>query len=174
MPVVAELQRIDFGTPELQRVQSFACGSEVWSKFAEDWIKNAPPFPSALTSIQERQTLVWLYLLNDALVGFASLGPTTWNRVPPDGRRRELWYIPQMAVCSDFHGQPANGDTFASQILNDVLAEAQSRDIRPVALLVDSENVKAQRFYQRHQFAYIEGNIVRHERTFLRMLYDPA
>lgn len=124
--------------------------------------------------MHDYQTSVWLYLLHELVVGFASLGPIMWKALPPDGHRRELWYIPQMAVHSDFQGEPQEGDTFASQILNDVLAEAQSRDIRPVALLVDSENVKAQRFYQRHQFAFIEGNIVRHERTFLRMLYDPA
>jgi ribosomal protein S18 acetylase RimI-like enzyme len=171
---VAVLQRIDFSERELPRVQSFACGDDIWCTVAERWIKSPPSYRGAIFSIKQYQTSVWLYLLNNALVGFASLGYSEWENVPPDGQHRKLLFIPQLAVCSDFHGQPKEGDTFASQILKDVLAEAKRRDTCPVGLWVDSENIKAQRFYLRHQFTFIEGDSVRFGRTFRRMLYEPT
>lgn len=143
---------IEFTRTHLPIVQGFECGEEVWSRLAADWIKSAPPFPGALKSIIERGNTVWLYMLEDCVVGFASLGTTMWEIPPPPDVKQEILYIPMMAVASAFQGKPDTRPRYAEQILGHVIEEARDRDNGLLGLLVSSGNRRAMRLYERVGF----------------------
>jgi ribosomal protein S18 acetylase RimI-like enzyme len=152
------LRVVEFSAQHLSKVQAFECGSADWCLFAERWIKNAPPFPGALQSIQERGTTVWLYFIDavgeEFLVGFSSLGVTRWRIPPPDGPTREVGFIPMLGVALSFQGKPngATGERYSDQIMQHVIEQARERGYCEVCLSVHADNVRARRFYDRYGF----------------------
>ncbi len=164
-----ELTRIAFTRDELRRVEFFECGDDRWCKAASAWISNAPPFSGALVSIEKFGNAVWLYLLNELVVGFGSLGTTRWNWPLPDGPVTTIGYIPMMAVHKDFHGQPENGKTFAQQILTDLITESVALGHIALGLQVDTENVAARKLYDRCGFSLSPGVYERYGCRFHRM-----
>ena len=107
-------------------VQEFDCGTSVSGNHAARWLKGAPPFRSALLSIQKHHTQVWLYFLEDPycderyLVGFSLLGSTRWP-MPPDGFRRDVGFIPMLGVGRPFQGRPSTPPRYSHQIMDHIL-----------------------------------------------------
>jgi ribosomal protein S18 acetylase RimI-like enzyme len=175
-----ELKPVEFSRHLLSRVQNFTCGKNLWAEFAADWIKQAPPFPCALRSMEERGTRVWLYLLHAALndqveeeyvVGFSSLGATTWT-FPPDGGKREVGMIPMLAVASSFHGKPGGqgAKRYSHQILEHVIAEARKSGYRELCLKVHAENDRALKLYERFGFRNLGPKDGRGNFSMLKLL----
>ncbi len=170
-----ELKAVEFSPEHLSWTQTFECGTSEWAKLAADWIKNAPPFPSALQSIQIHGTTVWLHFLEveklseEYLVGFSSLGTTRWSIPPPDGPKREAGFIPMLAVALAFQGRPEGGQPkpYSHLIMEHIITEGGKRGYRELCLFVHEDNVRAFCLYQRFDFQVIGE---RDERGMLRML----
>jgi ribosomal protein S18 acetylase RimI-like enzyme len=175
-----ELKPVEFSRQLLPLVQEFTCGCDLWAELAADWIKQAPPFPCALRSMEERGTRVWLYLLHAALddqleeeyvVGFSALGTTTWA-IPPGGGKREVGMIPMLAVASSFQGKPSGQGTkrYSQQILEHVIAEARKSGFRELCLKVNAENDRAVKLYERIGFKVLGSRDGRGHFSMLRLL----
>jgi len=157
-----ELQVVSFSRELLQAVEAFECGTDSSALFAADWIKGVPPFPSAILSMEQHQTEVWLYFLDAAatslqekiLVGFSSLGVVNWRDPHPDGPRRRFGYIPMIAVASIFQG---GQQQYSRKIMDDLIAKARQRNHRDLCLLAHRDNLRAIRFYQKFAFERIGG-----------------
>lgn len=86
-----ELEAVEFTEEQLDlpSVQKFNCGATIWGTQAANWLKAAPPFPGALSSMRRFRNRVWLYFLyvevlgEKYLVGFSSLGRTRWPLAQP-------------------------------------------------------------------------------------------
>jgi ribosomal protein S18 acetylase RimI-like enzyme len=165
----------DFAAQLLSRVQEFDCGEEPWAVMAANWIKQAPPFDSALKSMAKHGNSVWLHFLDapgaprQHLVGFSSLGVTRWPIPPPDGPKREIGIIPMLAIASAFQGKRL-GETavrYSDAIIQHVVDKARGRMYRELCLFVDASNGKAISLYNRFGFAVIGA---RDNRNLLRML----
>lgn len=141
----------EFNGAKLGKVQGFDCGQQPWAKFATSWIQAPADKPGALKSIATRGTKVWLYfdLETDQLVGFGSLGQTTWPSYT-----EPVSIIPQIAIQTAFQGQPAGaGETkFSHQMLDDLIARAKLSKSRQLVLTVDPANVHARRLYSNYAF----------------------
>jgi ribosomal protein S18 acetylase RimI-like enzyme len=116
---------------------------------------------------------VWLYFL-DALdeeffVGFSSLGVTKWPIPPPDGQRREVGFIPMLAVASRFQGKPScgGGKHYIETIMEHVTEQARERGYKELCLFVHADNTRAIRLYNRHGFRIVE---TRNDKGLLKML----
>jgi ribosomal protein S18 acetylase RimI-like enzyme len=137
MPII--LATLPFDETKLPLVQDFKCGDDTWAKHSAEWIKS-----NAIKSIRRfRTNRVWLYLdTQQNVVGFGSLGETTWPWPLPDGPRTSLAYIPQMAVHSDFQKQPVGvGETkYCKQILRDLIAKAMLLGPDKLVLHVHPDN----------------------------------
>lgn len=122
-------------------------------------------FPGALQSMRDYGTDVWLFYLGEHIVGFGSLGPTQWNG-------KTIGFIPQLGLCVDFHGQPAEAprhERFSWQIMGHIVATAQAKHYPAIALSVDCENQKAKRFYENIGFADRGRPQQRYGRQFQKM-----
>lgn len=153
-----ELRVVDFSAELLANVQSFECGPDDWCYRAERWIKNAPPFDGALKSMQERGNSVWLYFIDAIgetfLVGFSSLGTIKWRIPSPDGTRREVGFIPMLAVASRFQGKPDKSAErhYVDDMMDHVVEESRKRGHRELCLYVHEDNTRAMRLYHKHGF----------------------
>ncbi len=168
------LSAMRFTRELLEQVADFDCGDEPWSSAAADWIKLSPPFSCALKSMSQHGTEVWAYFAGDMFIGFGSLGAIKWPWPLPDGPTKEVGYIPQLAIAKEFQGQPDGPKTgrYAWQIMGDLLARAVAQGFREVCLLVDSENARAQHFYEQIGFTTAPGRTRRGIRDFIRMFMD--
>ena len=150
------LTSVEFSAELLPRVQHFECGSTASAEYAADWIKGQPPSKGALRSMQERGNEVWLYYTSAGkdLVGFSSLGVTLWRIPPPKRARRQVGFLPMLAVASRYQGQSSGreGQRYSDLILSDTIEKARERGFRQLCLFVDEENVPARRLYARHGF----------------------
>jgi ribosomal protein S18 acetylase RimI-like enzyme len=170
-----ELRNVEFSVDYLDGVQDFQCGSEGWGMAAADWIKAAPPFDGALSSIEKYHNTVWLHFidvpsLNEShLVGFSSLGVTKMAVPYPDGSRRHVQYIPMLAIASAFQGKTIDdgGRRYSEAILEHVIAAASLLEPKDLCLQVHADNLRAISLYSRFDFHVIgepDG------RNMLRML----
>src|SRR5664279_1072742 len=98
------LVAVEFNQALLTELAGFDCGAEPWAQAASAWISNPLEFDGALKSIRDHGSTVWLFYLEDALVGFGSLGP--WRYRTNDGKLETIGYIPQIAVGVSFQGEP--------------------------------------------------------------------
>jgi ribosomal protein S18 acetylase RimI-like enzyme len=155
-----ELQVVNFSRELLQAVQAFECGTGNSGTFAAERIKSVPPFPSAIRSMEQHQTEVWLYFLGatatslqqEILVGFSSLGVVNWPDPHLGGFRRQFGYIPMFAVASMFQGTEHH---YSRKIMEDLVTKARERNHRDLCLLVRQDNVRAIRFYEKFAFERI-------------------
>lgn len=103
---------------------------------------------------------MWLYALTVdplALVGFASLGRSSWKL--PSGKL-PVQIVPNLALAANFQGQPVGAkpaDRYASLVFLDVIREAagcwkNAGAPKVLALFVHPNNVRAIRFYLAHGF----------------------
>lgn len=103
MPIalVAEL----FSNDKLPLAAALNCGDDEWGKVANDWIKCHHPDDSALSSMRDRQTQVFLYFKQDdnSLVGFGSLGLTQRKLA---GNLCDFSVIPHVGLDTKFHRYP--------------------------------------------------------------------
>lgn len=141
------LEKYPFSVDMLADVADFHCGDDPWATEVADWIRNAGP-DCVLDAIKNPryQTEVWVYGEGDNLVGFGSLGRSTWR-----GWNQPLNIIPMLGVHTDFQGQPKGpGEvSFAKQIVRDLVAEARKHtDRAPIlGLLYHPNNQKARGLY---------------------------
>lgn len=163
-----EIEVAEFSPEHLRSrcVQGFECGDTLWAQHAAKWIKSAPPFEGALKSIRDRGNVVWLYFaLANAidekhLVGFSSLGVIRWPIPPPDGPKRDVGFIPMLAVASAFQGKPngADGKHYSHFIMEDVIRKARARKYRELCLFAHEDNVRAIKLYEEFGFEVIQSS----------------
>ena len=152
---------VEFSAEYLPRVQHFECGSSASAELAAEWIQQEPPDKGALYSMQEYGNTVWLYFTSGGkeLVGFSSLGITRWPIPPPDGAKREVGFLPMLAVASQFQGKSCGRGRrrrrYSDLILGDTISKARQRGLGELCLFVHEENMRARRLYARHGFEAI-------------------
>jgi hypothetical protein len=154
----------------LPAVEFFDCGDGIWAQAAASWIRAPLEFPGALKSIRDYGTGVWLYYLGPFVMGFGAIGTNYWTR--PGGERKEIGFIPQVGLCVDFHGQPRNAslkERFAGQIMLHLLTQAKNDGLSEVGLLVDVENGRAIRFFEKVGFVQQSTREQRYGRMFVKM-----
>jgi ribosomal protein S18 acetylase RimI-like enzyme len=121
-------------------------GNKVWLHFC---CVDLGSFQGDSTSTESRSTEP----AEEYIVGFSSLGTTTWKVPPPDGDRRTLGYIPMLALASGFQGkQCSSGRRYSDLIMEHLLTASQQQGFREVGLLVDPDNQKALCLYRRFGF----------------------
>jgi ribosomal protein S18 acetylase RimI-like enzyme len=145
----------DLNLPE---IQAFSCGAECWDVEVAAWIKTASGPNSVLEDMRHFGTEVWLHRTDTGvLVGYSSLGQTTYTWPPKSKRREVVSVIPFIGIDEPFKGEPKDAtrdDKFAYQILDELLAVAAGKTQRHplVVLSVDRDNVRAIRFYEHRGF----------------------
>lgn len=81
-----QLHAVEFAEADQARLAGVSCGDEPWSKHVTEWIRGS----DVLDSMQ-RGTRVWLFETDHGeVVGFGSIGTSTWRWPPPDGARQPL------------------------------------------------------------------------------------
>src|SRR5262245_47320464 len=118
------LDKIALTAETLRAASGFDCGDQHWARDISDWLKDAGS--GALADMQAYGTRVWLYKEGDRIVGVGSVGVTWWRWPQPDGPRRRVAIIPNVAVDRDFQrrAMPEGDATYATRILLDLVAEA--------------------------------------------------
>src|SRR5262249_3651062 len=117
-----------------------------------DWIRQEAV--QALT----RGTAVWLYATPEReLVGYGSLGKTSWRWPDPNSPKVAINIIPAVAIQKPFWGKP-EGPREARQsslLLAQLVAEATERTetLPLLGLFVLPENHRAVKLYERAGFA---------------------
>jgi len=160
----------EFTAADQPFLAGLSCGDEPWSQAATEWINGS----EVLDSIEKFGTKVWVYRnseADDAVVGFASLAATGWQRWPPPaGKRSRLLYIPQPGLDQRFRGFPPDPEwRYSNQILEHLIGQAKdlARQIRQhkppgkhvdlLTLKVHQDNVAARKVYERYGFELLAG-----------------
>jgi ribosomal protein S18 acetylase RimI-like enzyme len=146
----------EFSPDLIGLVQGFDCGDDDWSLRASQWISGPPVLKS-----MSRGTRVWLYsTLDGRIIGFGSLGTTTWHIPHPNGEARS---ITMLAIAREFQGQPVGEAScrtrFSGQIIADLISKAVILGNPDLALLVSEGNVKAQSLYEKFGFVRLPDYI---------------
>ena len=162
MNIAPRLFRIDFIEEDVSAVQDFACGGEPWEVYLSQWITNTVKDDKGVIDCLREGTKVWLYLTGDGdIVGYGSLGITTWKYPNPYGSDGATFaVIPAFAVSSAFHGQPPGdwSQRYSTEILIDLIEAAKSDYLAnafpnpAVGLFVDTRNARAMKLYSRMGF----------------------
>lgn len=165
----------DLSKPE---VQAFTCGEERWEREVAEWIRSSSGENSALEDMKNRGTEVWLHWTEEGeLVGVSSLGESRWSWPPPKGPKRLINIIPCVGLQKAFHGEPKDAppeERFAAQILDHLIYEATTKKDRDplIGLMVDEENKRAIRFYEKAGFQRLEKPHMSGGVTYMRMALD--
>lgn len=181
----AGLERIPFTRDDLSVVQNFFCGQDEWALYVANWIRGEP---GGVLEALDEGTEVWLYLdERDDIVGYGSLGLTTWlypNPYEKDGARARLAVIPAFAIQARHQGLP-RGDWrqhYSSVIFSDLIELARDRYTSHafpdplLGLFVDVRNMRASEFYARHGLAnygkpiQTKASNVRNQRMIVSLL----
>lgn len=148
------LRKIPFTESLLDAVRQFDSGSEPWELPLAEWITAAPSVNGgALFEIRKRRNKleVWLHVNDDSeIVGYSSLGESTWQWPTQDDPRIPIGVIPNVAIQRAFWGQPKNDPPrYSAQILDHLIFEAGHRVGRHplLGLFVDPRNARAIRAY---------------------------
>jgi len=149
------------------RVAGFVCGTRRFEKAMADWITR----PDLLNYIAQRGNTVWLYFTpEDDLVGFGSLGASTWG--PLDGPRFSLTIIPALAIRSEYQGKPDDveeRDKFSHQIMRDLIGRAKPLGRPILGLFVHPRNTRAIRLYVKFGFEKVQRAGNGHDQMMLRL-----
>src|SRR5579884_767622 len=156
------LVKIAFTEADLPAVQSFACGDRLWEAHLSDWIKGKSTDDTSVIEAMQDGTKVWLYMTQQGgIVGYGSLGVTTWSYPSPyGGEKATFGVIPALAVNLPFQGQPPGNweQRYSTEIIGDLIAEAVetyrtgSFPDPLLGLFVDTRNVRAKKLYVRMGF----------------------
>ena len=172
-----QLYAVEFQKADQARLVGFSCGDEIWSKHVAEWILGSDVFSS-----MERGTRVWLFENAEGeIVGFGSLGTSTWRWPPPDGDRTTIVLIPMLGIDAHYRGQPPDPQwRYSRQMMSHLLAEAKllssqstgAAKKRPewLVLMVHQENKRAIRFYEQCGFELIP-DVVRRENHLVMKLW---
>jgi hypothetical protein len=123
-------------------------------------------------------TQVWLHRTEEGeLVGVSSLAERHWSWPPPTGPKKLLSIIPCVGLQKAFQGEPkdvAPEERFAVQILDHLIHEATTRIHREplIGLMVDEENKRAIRYYEKAGFIRLPKPYHRAGLNYLRMALD--
>jgi hypothetical protein len=152
------LRTCEFSAELLGAVQHFDCGDRPWEREVAEWIKGRPVGDSVIEAMAKTPaTRVWLYLSEDgSVVGFGSLGETTWRW--PDSKRSprvRVGVIPMLGLDRLFQGKPdgAGSGKYSYQILGDLLLKAREAGYALLGLFVHRDNAKAKALYLKAGFA---------------------
>lgn len=151
-----QLYAVPFTEADQARLVGFSCGIDVWSRHVSEWLLG----PDVLDSMK-RGTRVWLFETEEKeVVGFGSVGLSTWKWPPPKGPPTTIALIPMLGLAERFHGQPPDPEwRYSRQIMGHLIAEAQQRatGVSWLVLMVHRDNVRAIRFYEQCGFELIHG-----------------
>ena len=161
----------------MEHVNQFDCGDAVWERDLAGWIRD----PERALKDIEQGCQVWLWADNNGtLVGFGSLGITSW-RVPNPNKSapQTISVVPAIALSSAYQGKPvgvAPKHRYARIILEDIIAEAIAYvETRPfIGLFVHVDNKKAIAFYKRAGFDEFGKPFLEKQTGWFhqKMLYD--
>lgn len=173
--------RIPFTENDLHRVQDFRCGDLPYQKEVSDWIKAPATAPdSALADMRDRGTAVWLYEADDgAVIGFGSLGLTSWTIPNPETGKKErtpIQIIPNFAIDSRYKRKPdgvPEEQWYSRLVFADLLTAAYERAVSQgfpywLGLLVFADNARAIELYRGFGFQ----EVGRTRQNYVRMLTD--
>jgi ribosomal protein S18 acetylase RimI-like enzyme len=145
----------------LPDVAAFDCGDAVWERQVSEWIQAEAGTGGAADAITFF-THIWVYRdPAGELVGFGSLAEAIHWPAPGTPRHNfpRASVIPYFGIDRRFHGQPPGPreQRFAYRIFRDLMAEAEKVQAeRPLLILeVDTDNVRAERFY-RESFGFAD------------------
>ena len=146
------LTALPYSPDMVDEVRHFDFGVEPYHQEIADWLVNG------VTEAMSYGTKVWLYG-NPAgeIVGFGSLGETTWRYPNKKSPPIKVAIIPALGLRREFWGCPKDaepGQRYSSQILDHLIALVPQLPSRPSALglFVYPANVSAIRLYERHHF----------------------
>ena len=116
-----QLYAVEFKEADQARLAGFSCGDEAWSRHVAEWIRGSDVLDS-----MKMGTKVWLFEnAEGVIVGFGSVGRTTWRWPPPDGSPTTVMLIPMLGLGTRFHGQPPDPDwRFARQVMSHLINTA--------------------------------------------------
>jgi ribosomal protein S18 acetylase RimI-like enzyme len=179
---MSRLIKTSFQESDIDRreIQAFDYGSERWEIEVSTWLKSPDGKNSVIQDIRDFNTKVWLYWMDDKLVGFASWGEREWSYPPPKGKKQKISYIPYMGIDRNFRGEPKGGnknDQYAYQILDDIIEYSATKTllVPAIGLSVDQGNVRAIKFYTNRGFVSAKSSRqdketgVIYERMFLNI-----
>jgi ribosomal protein S18 acetylase RimI-like enzyme len=143
-----------FSASLLAEVRDFHCGDQPWETEVSRWLTESA-IDDCAVKWMERGTKVWLYRAeNGEIVGYGSLGSTKW-RMQPNEPRQPVSIIPSFALAASFQGEPRHlpsEERYATRIMRDLIAKADSLAPRILGLFVDKHNARAIAFYSRIGF----------------------
>jgi hypothetical protein len=90
---------------------------------------------------------------------------------PPDGASIQVAIIPFFGIQLQFRGEPSDGEKFAAQIMNAILAKSLRLPCEVIVLFVDRQNERARCFYKKfffNEFAPLGGNNIQMHRPIRR------
>jgi hypothetical protein len=152
------LRKILFSEALLGAVADFDCGNEGWEKPLAEWVKAGPKVRNgALYEIKKRKgkLQVWPHINQaDELVGYSSLGESSWEWPLPDDPRVPVSIIPNVAIQRRFWGKPDDPPRYSRQIFDHLVFEARTHTGRHplLGLYVDPRNVRAIKAYHNAGF----------------------
>jgi len=167
----------------LPELQDFDCGAEAYQVEISEWIKNSGP-NCVLDDLKKWSDLrVWVYTLDDTIVGFGSLGLSKWDlrEIGAGKTKIPVKLIPDVGIRREFQGKPTEAtnkfDRYSSQILDDLIFKAKSREqrVRWLGLFVHPDNRGAIKLYERHDFKLLKKVSYSHKdfnMTYPAMLLD--
>ncbi|MGL6075247.1 MAG: GNAT family N-acetyltransferase [Fimbriiglobus sp.] len=165
-----------FTEADRDRLVGFSCGDDLWSRHVSEWLLGSDVLDS-----QKRGTVVWLFeTAEKQVVGFGSLGISTWRWPPPDGERTKIALIPMFGLATQYHGQPPDPEwRYSKQIMGHMIAEAQKlselssgTDVGGpewLVLTVHRDNARAIRFYEQCGFELIPGVERRNDHVVMKL-----
>lgn len=168
------LTPVPFSLDMLWRVQDFECGGAPWEKEVSDWIKGVPMRDDLRSCLENpaRETRVWLYENRaGSVVGFSSLGVSTWPYPGLDDVTIRIGIVPNVAVASAFQGHPqGEGETkYACQIMDHIVAEAERSRYTHLGLFVHKKNERARRFYDKLGFVELPSRRGKYVRMIIAL-----
>jgi ribosomal protein S18 acetylase RimI-like enzyme len=167
---------VEFTEADQTRLVGFSCGDEPWSRHVAEWILGSDVLDS-----MKRGTSVWLFETRQGeVVGFASLGTSTWKWPPPDGAKTTVALIPMLGIDARFHGQPPDPQwRYSRQIMSHLIAAAldmvrqwrgdASMTPQWLVLMVHRDNARAIRFYEQCGFELIPGVVRRNDHVVMKL-----
>ncbi len=171
-----QLSALEFTEADQARLVGFSCGDEPWSQHVTEWILGSDAIES-----MRRGTRVWLFeTAQTEIVGFGSVGTSTWRWPPPQGERATVVLIPMLGIDARFRGQPPDPDwRYSRQIMSHLIAEGQrvvrewsgDADLKPswLVLMVHQDNARAIQFYEQCGFELIPDVVRRKNHRVMKL-----
>ena len=153
-----QLYAEEFTEADQGNLVGFSCGSSVSGRLCTEWICGSDVLDS-----MKRGTKVWLYH-NEAgeLIGYGSIGLTSWRWPLPDGGYTSLILVPMLGIDQRFQGKPPDKQwRYSHQIMKHLIYNAheinrqRKNPIDRMVLMVDPENQSGIRLYEQFDFALI-------------------